>query len=92
MLKCWHSSVFKKRHSVEDYTATLEYYKVASTFFQPLDDNPTFEQTVWSLYTEGTSLRKIADHMTGLGYRTNKDEINSIVNQLDAIVLASLND
>lgn len=91
LLKTWHSNIFRKRHSIEDFVATQEYYAVATSFFYNHDLTP-LQREIWQLHCDGLPFRKIAETLNERGFKTNKDTVNACVAGLSALVRASFSD
>ncbi len=75
-LKKWHSHYIQARFTPEEYEERRRYFELATHWL----NNGTFEngraKKAWELHTEGLSYREIAKVM-----RTNKDKINTWINQ-----------
>lgn len=94
LLKTRHGDYFRCRYDAAQFEFKEEYYRRVSQFLHeypfpnrsqlPLfhDNHDLLHKRILELHAEGWSFRKIAEELTRLGFRTNKDKINKIINEL----------
>jgi len=76
MLKRWHSFDFPKKDQ-EKVEQQRQYFLDAAWFLTHFKGFKRFERRVWTLHTDGLSLREIAARL-----KVNKDKVHAIVKNL----------
>lgn len=89
LLKTWHSMYFQKRHTPESFELNQEYFNIATGYFNETEIEP-YELKIWTHYTNGLTVRAIAEKMNQQGYRTNKDSVNRTIQYLVEIMKRGL--
>lgn len=70
-LRSWHSTYFQTKHSPDRFQAKEVYYQIASRMLHTHPFPSVFEECVWMLHVEGTSLREIASVMGATVHRVH---------------------
>lgn len=63
LLKAWHSSYFQIKYNPDVFSKKQEYYELACVFLHNHEFESSKEKIVWSLHSQGMSLRAIAKEM-----------------------------
>jgi len=92
-LKDW-SSIFHKRHTLEQVQAKVSYYLMAGHFLNdyPFDKelvvegnlkvNPKMQEAIWTYHSEGIELLDITDTLRKAGFKTNRTTISRAIRAL----------
>jgi hypothetical protein len=78
MLKSWHSTLFIHRYDKERFQAREEYFRMVTHFLSTFEFESTLERDVWTLHSEGKSLREIAS----ITNQVSKDGALKIIRRL----------
>lgn len=86
-LKLWYSEYYKTRYTTTTFQAKEEYYRLASQFLHSNKFKNKKEEVIWTLYSEGLSIRNIVKVLKSRNFKAYKNEVNKIVRTLSKIML-----
>lgn len=77
----WHSQHFVIKYTSQEFFEKQRYFQMTREFLQTYKFKNKREKIIWSLHTEGKSLREISQFVA-----LKKDRINQIINELIEIM------
>lgn len=80
-LKVW-SSVFSKRHSIEQIQAKQVYYQMATNFLEDYEFGIRREEIIWAYHSEGISYRNISKLLKKVRIKLSHTAVQNIVHKL----------
>lgn len=81
-LKTWDSLNFQKNYNSITSEAKQEYYRMAGHFLYENEWDTKEERLVWSLHSQGVSIRHIVIELKKRGYRTYKRLVQDQLKEL----------
>lgn len=85
-LSAWDSHYFQARYDVDMFLIKADYYLKAYQFLHLYKFKTQTDRHVWRMHSEGIGLRDIAKFLQGLGLKTNKDYVATILNRLKKVM------
>lgn len=80
-LKVW-SSVFAKKHSIEQIQAKQSYYQMATNFLEDYEFEIRREEIIWTYHSEGISYRNISKLLKKVRIKLSHTAVQNIVHKL----------
>lgn len=86
-LKVWHSYFFKVHHNETVYQAKEDYYRKAGHFLHEHIFQDSREKLIWTLHTDGISVRNIVKALHKKRYTAYFDLVRNTIKALSQLML-----
>ncbi len=86
-LKTWASSAFSHNFNETLFEAKETYYRLARQFLHSHPFQDKKEHLIWSLHSEGVSVRNIVKALKTKRFKAHKDGVHSVVQRLANLML-----